>query len=68
VQGKINRGRHTDHLLGCHSIWTNQCQRPSSLHFYAGRPSCHNSPTLSWLQTGIKYAGLHTKWRGADFI
>jgi len=24
VQGKINRGRHTDHPTGRHSIWTNQ--------------------------------------------
>jgi len=32
VQGKINRGRHTDHPAGCHSIWTNQCPPPSSPH------------------------------------
>jgi len=25
VQGKINRGRHTDHPAGRHSIRTNQC-------------------------------------------
>ena len=24
VQGKINRGRHTDHPAGCHSVRTNQ--------------------------------------------
>jgi len=30
VQGKINRGRHTDHLAGRHSIRTNQCPPPSS--------------------------------------
>jgi len=37
VQGNINRGRHTDHPAGCHSIWTNQCPPPpSSPHFYAG--------------------------------
>jgi len=30
VQGKINRGRHTDHLAGCHSIQTNQCPPPPS--------------------------------------
>jgi len=34
---------------------------PSSPHFYARCPSCHNSPTLSWLGTGTKYAGLHTE-------
>jgi len=28
VQGKINRGRHTDHPAGCHSIRTNQCPSP----------------------------------------
>ena len=30
VQGEINRGRHTDHLAGCHSIQTNQCAPPPS--------------------------------------
>jgi len=28
VQGKINRGRHTDHPAGRHSIRTKQCQCP----------------------------------------
>jgi len=28
VHGKINRGRHTDHLAGRHSIRTNQCPPP----------------------------------------
>ena len=35
---------------------------PSSNHLYAGCPSCCNPPTLSWLGTGTKYAGLHTPW------
>jgi len=26
VQGKINRGRHTDLLAGRHSVWTNQTE------------------------------------------
>jgi len=30
VQGKINRGRHTDHPAGCHTIRTNQCPPPPS--------------------------------------
>ena len=34
VQGKINRGRHADHL---HSIWTNQCPPPPSPIFFTGR-------------------------------
>jgi len=37
VQGKINRGRHTDHLAGHHSIWTNQCPPPPTPHFFTGR-------------------------------
>jgi len=41
VQGKIKRGRHTDHPAGRHSIWTNQCPPPPSRHFLqAGCPSC----------------------------
>jgi len=34
VQGKINRGRHTDHLARHHSIRTNQCPPPPSPIFY----------------------------------
>ena len=34
----------------------------SPCHFYARCSSCHNSPNLSWLGTGTKYAGLHTRW------
>ena len=30
VQGKINRGRHTDHPAGRHSIQTKQCPPPPS--------------------------------------
>jgi len=30
VQGKIYRGRHTNHPAGHHSIWTNQCPSPPS--------------------------------------
>jgi len=41
VQGKINRGRHTDHLAGRHSIRTNQClPPPSPIFLQAGSPSC----------------------------
>ena len=35
---------------------------PSSPQFYTGCPSCHNHSNLSWLGTGIKYAGLHNQW------
>jgi len=37
VQGKINRGRQTDHPAGCHSIQTNQCLPPPSPIFVTGR-------------------------------
>jgi len=30
VQGKINRGRHTDYPAGRHSVRTNQCPPPPS--------------------------------------
>ena len=39
-----------------------------SQHFYAGCPSWHNPPNLSWLGTGTKYAGLHTRWLATDII
>ena len=32
LQGKIKRGKHTDHPAGRHSIRTNQCPPPPSLH------------------------------------
>jgi len=34
VQGKINRGRHTDHPAGRHSILTSQCPPPPSPNFF----------------------------------
>jgi len=37
VQGKINRGRHTDHPAGCHFLRTNQCPPPPSPHFFTVR-------------------------------
>ena len=44
VQGKINRGRHTDHPAGRHSIRTNQCPPPPSPNFLqAGCPSCRST-------------------------
>ena len=38
VQGKINRGRHTDHPAGCHSIWTNQWPPAPSPIFMSRMP------------------------------
>jgi len=45
---------HLSKLIGAPSLLSH--------HFYAGCPSWHNPPNLSWLGTGTKYAGLHTQW------
>jgi len=53
AQGKINRGRHTNHLAGRHSIRTNQCPPPPSPQFFY-RPDAFTAaqPTVSkhWRQ------------------
>jgi len=51
VQGKINRGRHTDHLAG-HSIRTNQCPPPPSPPFFlqARCPSCRPTNSVKALK------------------
>ena len=72
VQGKINRGRHTDHPARRHSIWTNQCPPPPSPHFLqAGCPSCRptnsvkalkaNSATNTHIQTLTSYTENHNQ-------
>jgi len=51
VQGKINRGRHTDHPAGRLSIRTNQCPPPLYPHFLqAGCPSCRPTMLKHWRQ------------------
>ena len=50
VQGKINRGRHTDHPAGCHSIRTNQCPPPPSPIFYRPDAVPAAKPTVSALK------------------
>jgi len=52
VQGKINRGRHTDHPAGRHSIRTNQCPPPPSTNFFlpAGCPSCRPTNSVKALK------------------
>ena len=51
VQGKINRGRHTNHPTGRHSNLTNQCPPPPSpLFLQAGCPSCHPSNSVKALK------------------
>ena len=54
VQGKINRGRHTDHPAGRHSIWTKQCPPPPSPHFLqAGWPSCCSTNSVKALKANL---------------
>jgi len=57
VQGKINRGRHTDHPAGRHSIRTNQCAPPPSPHGRAARCrwNLHSGP-----KTGSLLSTVHT--------
>jgi len=51
VQRKINRGRHTDHPAGRHSIRTNQCQPPPPPYFLqAGCPSCRLTNSVKALK------------------
>ena len=61
VQGKINRGRHTDHLAGRHSIRTNQCPPPPS-GWYKWPESYNYITTDYWvLQMKCNYIRLSTK-------
>ena len=46
VQGKINNGRHTDHLDGHHSISTKQCPPPPSPIFYRPDALPTTQPTV----------------------
>jgi len=51
VQVKINRGRHTDHPAGRHSMQTNQCPPPPSpIFLQAGCPSCHPTNSVKALK------------------
>ena len=60
VQEKINRGRHTDHPAGRHSIRTNQCPPPPSPHFLqAGCPSCHPIHSVKALKATALKATHH---------
>ena len=62
VQNEDNTGRHNNNLDGLPPIQTNWCPHLCHPHhFYAGCPSWHIPPNLSWLGTGTKYAVLHTR-------
>jgi len=54
VQGKIYRGRHTDHPAGRHSIQTKQCPPPPSPHFLQARcPFCRPTNSVKALKAYI---------------
>jgi len=62
---KITQADTPTMRMNCHPIQTNWCPHLCQPHhLYAGCPSWHNPPNLSWLGTGTKYAGLHTRWLG----
>jgi len=51
VQGKSNRGRHTDHPARRHSIRTNQClPPPSPIFLQAGCPPCRPTNSVKALK------------------
>jgi len=63
MQGKITEADTPTIRLGATPSGLITEPPPSSPHFYTGYPSCCNPPTLSWLGTGIKYAGVHAQLR-----
>ena len=62
VQWKINRGRHTDHPDGCHSVRTNQCPPPPSSPYFlqAGCSSCRPTNSVKALKAIIMWLYLHS--------
>ena len=62
VQGDINRGRHTDHLAGRHSIRTNQCPPPPSPHIFYGPDALPAAqPTVKALKANKVYTKVTVK-------
>jgi len=75
VQRKINRGRHTDHPAGRHSIRTKQCPPPSSHIFYRpdALPAAQSTVLKHWRHnttiTDINTTNIHTiQWHIWDSI
>ena len=68
VQGKINRGRHTDHPAGRHSIRTNQCAPPPSSHFLQVKfPSCHPTNSVKALKVYGPTSVIHFASSAAQY-
>jgi len=64
VQGKITEADTPTIRLGASPSGLMSDPPASSPILYTGCPSCCNLPSLSWLGTGTKYAGLLTQWPG----
>jgi len=63
VQGKIKRGRHTNHPAGHHSIRTNQCLPPPYPHLLQARcPSCHPTNSVKALQATRAFGLGRRRW------
>ena len=64
VQGKINRGRHTNHPAGRHSIRTNQCPPPPSPPYFlqAGCPSCRPTNSVKALKATGAFRLGRRRW------
>jgi len=59
VQGKINRGRHTDPPAGRHAIRTNQCPPPPSLHIFyrpGAIPAAQPTASKHWRQLALSFS------------
>ena len=54
VQGKISRGRHTDHLAGRHCIRTNQRPPPPNPHRPDALPAAQPTMSKHWRQVVTK--------------
>jgi len=68
VQGEINRGRHTNHPAGCHSIWTvlNQVKKNlkySKMNFYC----CYFCMIVVRVRE-IEFKDCQVQWHGVDDV
>jgi len=66
VLGRITRGRYTDNVGGCHSIWTNQKSMSINPPIFLRRMPFlpQPCPIYPGLRQAQEYAGLHTQWLG----
>jgi len=67
VQGEIDRGRHTDHPAGRHSIRTKQCPPPPSPTFFTGRmpflpPNQQCQSTKATILINTQLLTTYTQW------